>query len=372
LIQTWRIGFSDARLPLPEEIAPLLQIINPNAIVLSEENQSVFLQEKDMKIDLGALAKGYIADRIADYLKAENVTSALINLGGNVLTFGPALHNPDQKWRIGIQNPKETRDTNLMVLAIRDQSIVTSGIYERTFEINGKKYIFDKFIIEDNNLYTVILSLNDSEKMLSGEVNLTELKVNGKKIKIFGSSGSGYTLPEDEKVNVYTLKYVLEDSLPKEGEVNLEFFFDEFLGNKKKINLSTNIDMSQMQMNKKLIAKDFTIPNTNNIVIESFTTSPASQKILLTYPDIEDGYLYSIKARDSKDRFVYFETGEAEKNKSNLYFSPVTSKVTADELLNEIKTLKCQLYRVTVHSYDNREIPTGEQAIGDEFTLTLK
>ena len=240
------------------------------------------------------------------------------------------------------------------------------------FEINGKKYIFDKFIIEDNNLYTVILSLNDSEKMLSGEVNLTELKVNGKKIKIFGSNGSGYTLPEDKKVNVYTLEYILEDSLPKEGEVNLEFFFDEFLGNKKKINLSTNIDMSQMQMNKKLIAKDFTIPNTNNIVIESFTTSPASQKILLTYPDIEDGYLYSIKARDSKDRFVYFETGEAEKNKSNLYFSPVTSKVTADELLNEIKTLKCQLYRVTVHSYDNREIPTGEQAIGDEFTLTLK
>ena len=240
------------------------------------------------------------------------------------------------------------------------------------FEINGKKYIFDKFIIEDNNLYTVILSLNDSEKMLSGEVNLTELKVNGKKNQILSSSGSGYTLPEDEKVNVYTLKYVLEDSLPKEGEVNLEFFFDEFLGNKKKINLSTNIDMSQMHMNKNLIAKDFTIPNTNNIVIESFTTSPASQKILLTYPDIEDGYLYSIKARDSKDRFVYFETGEAEKNKSNLYFSPVTSKVTADELLNEIKTLKCQLYRVTVHSYDNREIPTGEQAIGDEFTLTLK
>ena len=98
-----------------------------------------------MKIDLGALAKGYIADRIADFLKAEKVTSALINLGGNVLTFGPALHNPDKKWRIGIQNPKETRNTNLMVLAIRDQSIVTSGIYERTFEINGKTYhhIFD-------------------------------------------------------------------------------------------------------------------------------------------------------------------------------------------------------------------------------------
>ena len=239
------------------------------------------------------------------------------------------------------------------------------------FEINGKKYIFDKFIIEDNNLYTVILSLNDSEKMLSGEVNLTELKVNGKKNKILGSSGSGYTLPEDEKVNVYTLKYDLEESLPKEGKVNLEFFFDEFLGNKKEISLSTNIDMSQMKMNKNLIAKDFTIPDTNNIVIESFTTSPASQKIVISYPDTEYGYIYLIKARDSKDRFVYFETREAEKNKSTLYFSPVISKVTADELLNEIKTLKCQLYRVTVNSYD-KEMPIGEQAIGDEFTLTLK
>ena len=240
------------------------------------------------------------------------------------------------------------------------------------FEINGKKYIFDKFVVEDNNLYTVILSLNDSEKMLSGEVNLTELKVNGKKNQILSSSASGYTLAEDEKVNVYNLKYVLEDSLPKEGKVNLEFFFDEFLGNKKEISLSTNIDMSQMKMNKNLIAKDFTIPDTNNIVIESFTTSSASQKIVISYPDTEDGYIYLIKARDSKDRFVYFETREAEKNKSNLYFSPVTSKVTADELLNEIKTLKCQLYRVTVHSYDDKEMPIGEQAIGDEFTLTLK
>ena len=239
------------------------------------------------------------------------------------------------------------------------------------FEINGKKYIFDKFIIEDNNLYTAILSLNDSEKRPSGEVNLTELKVNGKENNILSSSGSGYTLPEDKKVNVYTLEHILEDSLPKEGKVNLEFSFDEFLGDKKRINLSTNIDMSQMKMNKNIISKDFTIPDTNNIVIESLTTSPASQKIVLTYPDSEDGFIYTIKARDSKDRFVYFETREAKKNKSNLYFSPVTSKVTADELLNEIKTLKCQLYRVTVNSYD-KEMPIGEQAIGDEFTLTLK
>ena len=160
----------------PEEITLLLDIINPNAIVLSEENQSVFLQEKGMKIDLGALAKGYIADRIADYLKAENVTSALINLGGNILTFGPALHNPDQKWRIGIQNPKETRNTNLLVLAIRDQSVVTSGIYERTFEIDGKTYhhIFDSQtgypVSSDLASLTIISSLS-----VDGEIWTTRL-----------------------------------------------------------------------------------------------------------------------------------------------------------------------------------------------------
>jgi len=129
-----------------------------------------------MKIDLGALAKGYIADRIADFLKAEKVTSALINLGGNVLTFGPALHNPDHKWRIGIQNPKETRNTNLMVLAIRDKSVVTSGIYERTFEIDGKTYhhIFDSQtgypVSSDLASLTIISSLS-----VDGEIWTTRL-----------------------------------------------------------------------------------------------------------------------------------------------------------------------------------------------------
>lgn len=175
LIQTWRIGFSDARLPFPEEITLLLDIITQCYRSIGGK-QSVFLQEKGMKIDLGALAKGYIADRIADYLKAENVTSALINLGGNILTFGPALHNPDQKWRIGIQNPKETRNTNLLVLAIRDQSVVTSGIYERTFEIDGKTYhhIFDSQtgypVSSDLASLTIISSLS-----VDGEIWTTRL-----------------------------------------------------------------------------------------------------------------------------------------------------------------------------------------------------
>ena len=68
LVQTWRIGFSDARLPRTEEIQQALSLTDTNLLELNPEDCSVFLTKKGMKLDLGALAKGYIADKIKDYL----------------------------------------------------------------------------------------------------------------------------------------------------------------------------------------------------------------------------------------------------------------------------------------------------------------
>ena len=87
LVQSWRIGFDDARVPSPQKIQKALALSKPENIILNATKQSVFLSQKGMKIDLGALAKGYIADKIMDYLKSEKVTSAMINLGGNVLVY---------------------------------------------------------------------------------------------------------------------------------------------------------------------------------------------------------------------------------------------------------------------------------------------
>ena len=95
LVQLWRIGFSDAKLPTPQEVEARRQLIDPRQIIFNDKAQSVFLQREGMLIDLGALAKGYIADKIMAYLRSEGVPSALINLGGNVLTIGLAPHNPD-------------------------------------------------------------------------------------------------------------------------------------------------------------------------------------------------------------------------------------------------------------------------------------
>ena len=140
IVQTWRIGFNDVKVPSKQEIDNLLEITDPNQIILDEEKQSVFLAKKGMAINLGALAKGYIADLMIDYMKKRGVESGLINLGGNVLAFGDAKHNPDLMWRIGIQNPVESRGNHLFTIGIKNQSVVTSGIYERKHIENGKTY----------------------------------------------------------------------------------------------------------------------------------------------------------------------------------------------------------------------------------------
>ncbi|KXT73021.1 Thiamin biosynthesis lipoprotein ApbE [Streptococcus gordonii] len=175
LIQTWRIGFKDARVPSASEIEKVLSLTNPENIELNPISRSVFLKQSGMKIDLGALAKGYIADKISYFLKEKSVTSALINLGGNILTIGQNQQN-NRLWRIGIQNPKLARGNNLALLSIQDQSVVTSGIYERKLKANGKVYhhIFDRntgYPI-DNQLASLTIV---SDKSVDGEIWTTRL-----------------------------------------------------------------------------------------------------------------------------------------------------------------------------------------------------
>lgn len=175
LVQTWRIGFADARVPSQAEIEQALALTDPHLIDLDAEQQSVYLQKEGMKIDLGALAKGYIADKIIDFLKREGVTSALINLGGNVLTLG-INEDSGRPWRIGIQNPQLPRGHNLAILTVQNQSVVTSGVYERILDFQGKSY---HHILDPRTGYpmeTSVASLTIvSDKSVDGEIWTTRL-----------------------------------------------------------------------------------------------------------------------------------------------------------------------------------------------------
>ncbi|MBF8970919.1 FAD:protein FMN transferase [Streptococcus sp. NLN76] len=147
LVQTWRIGFNDAKLPTVDEIQNALRYSDPRAIQLDSTVKGVYLEDQGMKLDLGALAKGYIADKVIDYARNHpGIQAILINLGGNVRVWGRNVARPDGNWLIGIQDPKRPRGENLGLLSIDGGSVVTSGIYERYLQIGNKRYhhIFDR------------------------------------------------------------------------------------------------------------------------------------------------------------------------------------------------------------------------------------
>ena len=102
------------------------------------EGQKITLESPDTEFDLGGIAKGYIADRIKEYLISREVKSATINLGGNVLCVGT---KPDgAPFTIGVQKPFADRNETAAAMEIDDKSVVSSGIYERFFEEDGKLY----------------------------------------------------------------------------------------------------------------------------------------------------------------------------------------------------------------------------------------
>lgn len=176
LVKAWKIGFAGARQPSDTEIRECLRLIDPRDIRLDAPRQSVFLEKEKMEIDLGALAKGYFADKIVEGFKQNQAEAGFIDLGGNVLTFGENPASGDGLWRVGIQNPKLPRGNYALVLKLRDRSIVTSGVYERKLEIAGRKYhhIFDGrtgYPVESDVASLTIVS----ERSLDGEIWTTRL-----------------------------------------------------------------------------------------------------------------------------------------------------------------------------------------------------
>ncbi|HDC4410740.1 TPA: FAD:protein FMN transferase [Enterobacter kobei] len=135
LVKRWKIGFRGDSVPPADDIAALLAITRPEDVILDEAQSSVFLARAGMEIDLGAIAKGYIADRVRDYLHKEGTERGLINLGGNIQTLG----SPEGGWSVGLKKPFVS-GALIGAMTVENRSVVTSGTYERFFEENGKRY----------------------------------------------------------------------------------------------------------------------------------------------------------------------------------------------------------------------------------------
>lgn len=144
---------------IPDDSEIQEQISHVDYHCIEMDGNRVRLADPDSKLDVGGIAKGYIADKMRAYLNQKDITSGIISLGGNVLTIGPKTDN--NPYTIGIQKPFADTGTPLAELRIKDASVVTSGIYERYYRVNGKLYhhilnTATGYPIE-NNLYQVTI-----------------------------------------------------------------------------------------------------------------------------------------------------------------------------------------------------------------------
>ena len=123
-------------IPDPEKLDEAVSHIDYSCIQI--EGNTVTLTDPEARIDLGGIAKGYIADRLKEYLISEGIEHALIDLGGNMLTLGGRYDGT--AFRIGIQRPFAETGTVMAAVSVRDKSVVSSGDYERYFEKDGVVY----------------------------------------------------------------------------------------------------------------------------------------------------------------------------------------------------------------------------------------
>jgi len=138
LTSLWDFTAEDPQVPKDSLIQAALPKCDYHNISVDKDKNEITLKTDDTAIELGAIAKGYIADRLKDYLVSQNVKSAIINLGGNVLCIGGKPDN--SAFKIGIQKPFADRSETIAVMDIKDKSVVSSGIYERCFEQDGTLY----------------------------------------------------------------------------------------------------------------------------------------------------------------------------------------------------------------------------------------
>lgn len=136
LTSLWDFTAEDPKAPDDADIQKVLSLCSSDGVTI--DGQDITLPSDDIQFDVGAIAKGYIADRLKDFLVKKGVNSAIINLGGNVLCIGSKPNGTP--FKIGIQKPFADRNETEAVMDITGKSVVSSGIYERCFKQGGKLY----------------------------------------------------------------------------------------------------------------------------------------------------------------------------------------------------------------------------------------
>lgn len=146
LTKIWKSAISLEELPDEDSLIEASKHISIDSLVLDQENMSAYISDKNALIDVGSIAKGFVCDAIKDEL-GDELDGYSISLGGNVLLIGNKYDGSD--FKIGIKDP--FRENSLSkTLAVSNTSLVTSGNYERYFDLDGVRY---HHIVDPDTLY---------------------------------------------------------------------------------------------------------------------------------------------------------------------------------------------------------------------------
>lgn len=136
LVHLWRKASRTNTAPTEEQLSAARAKVGFEKMILDPADRSVRFTVEGMKLDLGAIGKGYAVDRAVDILRQAGAVGGMVNLGGNIRTFGRPVGKSD--WKIGMRDPA---DPNRIELALRlnDWAVATSGDYERSIFVEGQK-----------------------------------------------------------------------------------------------------------------------------------------------------------------------------------------------------------------------------------------
>ncbi len=142
LVKLWGIGDGNDTVPSAINIEETIQFVNYGNVQIKnlsdDKNEIAIVLEENTTIDVGGIAKGFIADEIKQFLESSNISHGLLNFGGNVITIG-SKPNGDS-YLIGIREPEEGMTDIVGAVDVIDKSVVTSGVYERYFKVGDTLY----------------------------------------------------------------------------------------------------------------------------------------------------------------------------------------------------------------------------------------
>lgn len=147
VLSLWHVyrndGISDptnAQLPPMDKLEEASKHTDINDLIIDKEKNTVYISDPLMKLDVGAVAKGYAVEKVGDYLEEKGIDGFLLNVGGNIRTVGFA--GKEEPWKAGIENPDTENEEKPYIeyVKIAGESIVTSGSYQRYYIVDGMNY----------------------------------------------------------------------------------------------------------------------------------------------------------------------------------------------------------------------------------------